>query len=296
MSTLYGSDLFGNPATPAPPCKLAGDFIVPPFSVLNAREGDWQERKRRWISMGIRGEIGRGQNCLGLSGQCEDYRQRSDNYKVMPSGLNFGRLPYDGAKRNIDGTSIFDPVLTELAYRWFVPQGGMILDPFAGGSVRGIVAGILGYKYLGVDLRQEQIVANYEQLCEIAPDSLVQWICGDSMDEIKHTPAADFLFTCPPYGDLERYSDDPRDISTMEYHTFLAAYKRILLRACLKLKDNRFACIVVGDFRDGKGYYRNFVGDTISAFLEIGFTCYREVRGEMFIKNADLPAVFSTTV
>ncbi|MGB3315839.1 MAG: DNA methyltransferase, partial [Albidovulum sp.] len=38
------------------------------------------------------------------------------------------------------GTSIFDPVLCEIAYRWFCPQGGTVLDPFAGGSVRGIVA------------------------------------------------------------------------------------------------------------------------------------------------------------
>lgn len=31
------------------------------------------------------------------------------------------------------GTSIFDPVLCEIAYRWFCPQGGTVLDPFAGG-------------------------------------------------------------------------------------------------------------------------------------------------------------------
>ena len=37
-------------------------------------------------------------------------------------------------------TSIFDPVLCELAYRWSCPQGGTIIDPFAGGSVRGVVA------------------------------------------------------------------------------------------------------------------------------------------------------------
>jgi len=48
------------------------------------------------------------------------------------------------------GTSIFDPVLCEIAYRWFCPAGGMVLDPFAGGSVRGIVASRLG---LGVQSR-----------------------------------------------------------------------------------------------------------------------------------------------
>lgn len=58
------------------------------------------------------------------------------------------------------GTSIFDPVLTELAYRWFCPPTGYILDPFAGGSVRGIVAAVLGRAYTGIDLRPEQIEAN----------------------------------------------------------------------------------------------------------------------------------------
>ncbi len=42
------------------------------------------------------------------------------------------------------GTSIFDPVLCEIAYRWFCLQGGTVLDPFAGGSGRGIVASRLG--------------------------------------------------------------------------------------------------------------------------------------------------------
>lgn len=40
--------------------KLSERFGVPPFSVLNAREGWWQERKRAWIALGIQSELGRG--------------------------------------------------------------------------------------------------------------------------------------------------------------------------------------------------------------------------------------------
>ena len=40
--------------------SLAGRFLVPPFSVLNAREGWWQDRKRAWIALGIKSELGRG--------------------------------------------------------------------------------------------------------------------------------------------------------------------------------------------------------------------------------------------
>jgi len=40
--------------------SLAGRFLIPPFSVLNAREGWWQDRKRAWIALGIKSEEGRG--------------------------------------------------------------------------------------------------------------------------------------------------------------------------------------------------------------------------------------------
>jgi DNA modification methylase len=177
---------------------------------------------------------------------------------------------------NTSGTSIFDPVLCELVYRWFCPEGGQVVDPFAGGSVRGIVAHCLNRKYWGCDLRIEQVDANYSQADDILPDDEPIWITGDALDELEHAPPADLVFSCPPYADLERYSDDPRDLSTMEYHTFLAAYKRIIARACAKLKQDRFACFVVGDIRDKAGNYRNFPGDTVNAFREQGLELYNE--------------------
>ena len=44
----------------APAGSLADRFLLPPFTVLNAREGWWQERKRWWLSHGIKSEEGRG--------------------------------------------------------------------------------------------------------------------------------------------------------------------------------------------------------------------------------------------
>ena len=44
----------------APSGSLADRFMCPPFSVLNAREGWWQDRKRWWLSLGIKSEEGRG--------------------------------------------------------------------------------------------------------------------------------------------------------------------------------------------------------------------------------------------
>jgi DNA modification methylase len=180
------------------------------------------------------------------------------------------------------GTSIFDPVVCEIAYRWFCPPGGAVLDPFAGGSVRGIVASKLGRPYTGIDLRAEQIDANRAQAAHICGEPMPRWVCGDSREVMPAlaqqgiAPQFDFVFSCPPYADLEVYSDDPRDLSTLEYDEFRAAYASIIAGACALLKPDRFACFVVGDVRDRQGLYRNFPGHTIDAFEAAGLRLYNE--------------------
>jgi hypothetical protein len=175
------------------------------------------------------------------------------------------------------GTSIFDPVLTELAYRWFCPPGGVILDPFAGGSVRGVVASVLGFQYYGCELRAEQVAANTAQLdiCRVPPPV---WACGDStgLRDIFPGLAPDMVFSCPPYADLEVYSDDPRDLSAMDYPAFLEAYRAIIAAAADMLRPDSFACFVVGDVRDKRGNYRGFPADTVTAFRDAGLHLYNE--------------------
>ena len=232
---------------------------MPPFSVLDARGGDWQRRKRAWLALGIKSEIGRNSRCFNIAEWAET------------KGVT-------GAEKG--NTSIFDPCLCEIAYRWFCPDGGTILDPFAGGSVRGVVASLLGYQYHGIELRQEQVDANREQAAAISNGNFPAWFCGDALDLLDGAPDACFIFTCPPYGDLEVYSDDPRDLSVMaaaDYHTFLGAYRRIVLRCARKLKPGSFACFVVGDFRDKRtGNLRGFPTDTVNAFRECGMELYNE--------------------
>lgn len=101
------------------------------------------------------------------------------------------------------------------------------------------------------------------------------WITGDSL--VADLPErADMVFTCPPYMDLEVYSKDPADISNMNAAEFTAAYRRIIHRACERLADDRFAAIVVGDVRDKRGHYRDFVSETIRAFRDAGLAFYND--------------------
>lgn len=59
VATLLAED--GDEASKAEIAKtLAERFGVPPFTILNAREGWWQGRKRAWLALGIASELGRG--------------------------------------------------------------------------------------------------------------------------------------------------------------------------------------------------------------------------------------------
>lgn len=256
---LYGLTLFGEDATPKPNGVVSSRFGYPPFSVLDSRCAEWQERKRAWLSLGIKSELG-----------------RTD--RLLMNGVGATKARLDASSAPMPDTSVFDPALCEFMYRWFSPDGGWVVDPFAGGSVRGIVASHTGRNYWGCDIRADQIDANRAQGAALCGPALPvpSWVCGDSMAMLATAPAADLIFSCPPYGDLERYSDDPSDLSTMEWPTFVAAYKRIILRSVDRLKDDRFAVFVVGDFRCHKGFYRNFVSETIAGFESCGARLYNE--------------------
>lgn len=258
---LFGRDLFGSPVTHL--SKLREKFVVPPFSVLSAASGEWQARKRAWLKLGIRSELGR-----------PDVQSRMKALAKYMKSSGYGE---DGQPAKWIVTSIFDPVLCECAYRWWCPRGGQIIDPFAGGSVRGIVAGALGFNYWGCDLSADQIAANRVQGDEIDVPIKPTWVCGDSAETMASAPLADFLFSCPPYGNLEVYSKDPNDISNMSFGEFAKVYEKIICESCDRLQNNRFACFVVGDYRDGEGMMRNFVSGTISCFRKAGLKLYNEM-------------------
>jgi hypothetical protein len=238
--------------------SLTDDYVVPPFSVLDTRQGYWQERRRRWLSLGIKSEVGR--------------TARTFSEDMMRGEVDRGYGGTHDAALASPGTSIFDPVLCELAYRWWCPPGG---------SVRGIVASKLGHPYVGVDLSAVQVAANQEQAQALLdePDPAPRWLVGDSvhLSTVAGPLAADMVFTCPPYFDLEVYSDEAADLSAApNYATFLDGYRAVLAAAVGMLKPGRFAVVVVSEIRDKRGVYRGFVPDTIAALRDAGAEYYNE--------------------
>jgi ribonuclease HI len=238
--------------------KLVDKYGAPPFSVLDARQKYWMVRKAAWKQLGLGQPLGKG---------------------VFTS--------VDGLERmqgsSMPSVSVFDPFLCELLYSWFAPAGGRVLDPFAGGVVRGFVAAALGLEYTGVDVRADQVANNeaeWKAYRHNVPghETTPVWLAGDSREVVEELDGGyDFLFSCPPYAHLERYSDDPQDLSNMRYPAFKAAYREIIRQAVAKLKPNRFCCWVVGEVRaKAGGEYVGLVPDTIQAFTDAGAAYYNE--------------------
>ena len=264
------------------PSNLLSDrFIVPPFTVFDTKQGYWQSRKRDWINLGITSELGRdigkhstkdGRKTVQLA-----FTRGGDLTEPIEGGgkNRFGRVPQPA--------SIFDPVLCEITYKWFNVCNGNILDPFAGGSVRGIVAGAIKQSYFGCDLSEQQVVANRKNYKEISSvyDGIVEpiWVVGDSKNigELFSGKKFDLMFSCPPYYNLEVYSTNENDLSYKRtYKEFLDDYEHII-NECYKLLNNdSFAIFVVSNLRDDSGIYYDFVGDTIRAFEKSGFKFYND--------------------
>jgi DNA modification methylase len=186
-------------AAPGPGLELR--FGVPPFTVLDARQGYWQDRKRAWMSLGIESELGRGEKLLDFvhAARAQDRYAHPEKAKGLTyktasvADPGFYEAKREAERRlgrsistrdfrekfwtpgaSYQSSSIFDPVLSELVVRWFSPPGGRVYDPFAGGSVRGLVSGWLGRHYTGLDLSPAQLAANEAQAARIfSPETTI---------------------------------------------------------------------------------------------------------------------------
>lgn len=243
------------------PKTLSDKYIVPPFSVFNTHQPYWRERLRMWCDMGLYNTNGREE------GLCYDNRRMSK------------------ADKHTSGTSSFNPVICEVVYKWFTTPNSFIYDPFAGGIVRGGVAAMLGHNYFGMDINAYQVDNNIKTLNTLKDNYKVSgtafWIIADSCcpARISKPKTYDLVFTCPPYYNLEKYTDNEEDLSNCKtYNEFFNKYFQGLLNAYTMLKDDSFCVIVVSDVRDKEtGEYYGFVADTIKSCQDIGFKFYNEI-------------------
>lgn len=253
-----------------PKVALRDKYLVPPFSILDSQVGEWLKRRNEWE---------------------EIIKNRSENIRNITAKSNtpyINKFDYDpgykGLERN-GNISTFDPFLCEILVKWFSRERDVIYDPFAGGHIRGAVSAILNRDYVGIDLNPTQVQANrvnWNKICEIYDNSdfgIPKWIiCDSETYEVPDKVRYDMLLTCPPYYNLEIYSDDERDLSNMgSYGEFKSKYSSIIENSYELLKEDTFAVIIVEEIRRPDGIFYGFVPDTISAFKKAGFKYYNEM-------------------
>jgi DNA modification methylase len=171
------------------------------------------------------------------------------------------------------------PLIEWILLRYAGEPGGTILDAFAGGPPRGVVATLMGYHYIGVEIRQEQIDENMAVLHDLGLSGF-KYILADGrfLDGVAHKGGFDMGLSCPPYWNLERYSDLPEDLSNMKtYAEFNAAMGQCARAHRKALKPGAFMCIVTGPFRDKKGELIDFPGHTVNNFRDAGFVYHQQV-------------------
>lgn len=225
--------------------SLQKDFIAPPFSVLNTNLGYWQDLKKEWKT------------------------------KVIDNAESREKLIGDKF-----GTSIFDPVLADIICKWFLPNtdNPKVFDTFAGGTSFGYIATTYNATFTGIELRQEQADINNKAINKLNTKS--KYICDDGRNILKYIEegSQDLFFSCPPYYNLEVYSDLENDASNQNtYQEFYNILNEAFINGIKALKDDRFAIIVCGDVRDKNGFYYNFPNDIINTFEENGMHLYNEI-------------------
>lgn len=270
-----------------PPFSLFDRFVVPPFSILDTRKGYWQDRKKKWRE--LIGDNGESRNDTLITSpeiKYKDLYQRTRQHREE-LGITFKEyldkyVPDDVKEREASkvlsaGVSLLDPVMAEIVCRWFGQDNCKTFDCFAGDSVFGYVSAHLGNEFIGIELRPEQARLNNERV----EGMTARYINDDGQNVAQHIApdSQDLLFSCPPYFDLEKYSDLENDASNQDsYEDFIKILENAFKAAVGCLKDNRFAVIVVGDVRDkSTGFYYDFCGDIKRIFKEVGMPLYNEI-------------------
>lgn len=239
---------------------LQDTFIVPPFTVLDTRQGYWQARKKSWMTL------------IGDNGESRENTLYKDKESASWVSRNLAATMHGG------GVSVLDPCLSEIILKWFTPAGSKnnkTFDPFAGDTVFGFVSAYCGNIFTGTELRKEQADANNKRVEGMA--AIYHNDDGQNIGKYVKPNSQDLLFSCPPYFDLEKYSDDPRDASNQDYEGFIKIIDNAFTAGIKALKDNRFAVVVMSNVRANNGAYHDICGDITRIFQREGMILYNEL-------------------
>jgi DNA modification methylase len=148
--------------------------------------------------------------------------------------------------------STFSSYRADTIIKKYSKEGDLILDPFCGRFTRCYYTIINNRKYIGFDIQPEVISNNREVLNNHKEKdnrfNEANFVYGDGC-ELNFDTMVDFIFTCPPYLDLEYYGDEPNQLANMSYTNFLNKIGQCFINCYNLLKPNKYCCFVIGDVR-----------------------------------------------
>lgn len=180
------------------------------------------------------------------------------------------------------GTDVseFNPQVASLILNMFAPREGVCFDPFAGGGTRAIFAAAHGLEYHGTELLPAQAEATLMKILKAGYADGCHIYIQDARDATRQmaSDSADFIYTCPPYYDMEVYSDQPDDLSRSGgYQEFLASMRRVVAECYRIARPGCYACWVVGLHRDKHGRLLPMNHDFARLHRDVGWHFMEEV-------------------
>lgn len=112
--------------------------------------------------------------------------------------------------------SIFNPNLAKYLVEKYLKTYDTVFDPCSGFSGRMLGVTSLGKNYIGQDINITTILESNKLIQFLNIGESVQL---NNVDSLKESGKYDCLFTCPPYGNKERWKDSSNYLSTDEWIT-----------------------------------------------------------------------------
>lgn len=190
---------------------------------------------------------------------CPNWKEEASDLLTDSLWL-LGNRKNEGAHRP-DYHGNFVPQIPNQAMRRFTRRGEVVLDPFCGMGTTLIEARRLGRHAIGIELNPEVAELARERIAEepnpygvktllLTADS-TQPETAQQVQAVLHEwgfSHTHLLLLHPPYHDIIRFSEDPRDLSNaLSESDFLERFEQVLRLFVPMMETGRMLVLVIGD-------------------------------------------------